>query len=1030
MNLKSDLSWYGAKPGFARTVEDIATHKTSYTYNSDLTVKTYVTGFDNQGFAKVFTPRFSADRFAIDDTSHSFRGTSSRKTQQGGGSKFPIGPKGQVHDFDIPRLGFHIDNRYGNTYNAKSLSGLAATYTKNSPIDDVYNIVKVRDVSYDPFGYASPPYILRGIQRDDNRYPQRWGTGNQIADTVSLALGIPRGGALAFGERAANDVARLAKMLIRPMGLGWVAKQALLHLMNPNTEGVYGLIQRPNNHKFSNPINTLLAAGLSGLGIHPRKHGLLPVGGLGRYEDIINTRNTLEIFTPGPIGQFNRLRRLTNELYNHYQLPVLPYWNTITGITGPDTAGGIGVTQFSRNVQGNLDQLLRFPGAQSSGQFTNGIQNTINTLTPSQYLRIRRTDDSKYGNQEFATGIEGSRSPLMFTQYSAIPGTYGYGRDLLFDRKEFPVVRGIADPRVFFVTKGTRPDTSSTGWKIQIPTKVNVRTSGDVSPVLLSDATFTDLAENPKYFRSYRNPYNGKPGIGYRRVEGESQLEARYTFTQIPGIADSELTNGNGPLPQGSEDPRFAVKPINPKNAGLYIYNNPNVLSEDSNEVAMRSIYYPTVVGSSYGGLSHITSENMPLSLILDAYRRSGGNEEALINIRKLYRDAETPYGRVDENKFGYRNQYLRSQLEARYQTFPYDKSKPQISGIPDADLEKDDPNRNVGGQDLNDSAMRSIQINGNQYGLGYIEDKYQLTTNNDPGTNFVRTLYRDQSTPYGKNNQTGYSDAKAPGADNAGDSQLKSLQKGLQANGLNPGNEATIGKRLVNPKVNGITKGADSTGTALTGIRAYKTMTYPAIYKAAARSLSTTPTTFDFTTGKDWTAANSPMAKIGQIGSGDGHRKGTWDEEDASKHPINISIGGSVFPAYITDISTKTDQALLTFKPAGSPIAVLAGAQTFSTGVSISFMVAARSKAEYTSLWTRLSSIQGKVRPTVAAAVWSPKKCALTVGDFINITNSYLTSISLALDNEMPWDITSKKPMYINVDCQFEVINGTGVYA
>ena len=193
MNLKSDLSWYGNKPGFAIDAADIASRKTSYIYNDDLTVRTKVTGYDNNGFVSQFTPRFSADAFVIDDASHSFRGTSSRKTQQGAGSKFPIGPKGQVHDFDIPRLGFHLLNRYGETYNAKSLSGLAATYTKDSPIDDVYNIVKVRDVSYDPFGYASPPYILRGIQRDDNRYPQRWGNGNQIADTVSLALGDPRG---------------------------------------------------------------------------------------------------------------------------------------------------------------------------------------------------------------------------------------------------------------------------------------------------------------------------------------------------------------------------------------------------------------------------------------------------------------------------------------------------------------------------------------------------------------------------------------------------------------------------------------------------------------------------------------------------------------------------------------------------------------------------------------------------------------------------------------------------------------------
>jgi len=905
MNLKSDLSWYGKKPGFAKKAEDIASRKTGYLYNDDLTVQTYVSGFDNNGFAKFFIPRLSSDTFAIDDASHSFRGTSSRKTQQGGGSKFPIGPKGQVHDFDIPRLGFHIDNRYGNTYNAKSLSGLAATYTKNSPIDDVYNIVKVRDVSYDPFGYASPPYILRGIQRDDNGNPQRWGTGNQIADTVSLALGVPRGGALAFGERAANDVARLAKMLIRPMGLGWIAKQALLHLMNPNTEGVYGLIQQPNNHKFSNPINTLLAAGLSGLGIHPRKHGLLPVGGLGRYEDIINARNTLEIFTPGPIGQFNRLRRLTNELYNHYQLPVLPYWNTITGITGPDTVGGIGVTQFSRDVQGNLDQLLRFSGEQTSGQFVNSVQGIFNTLTPAQYLRIRRTDDSKYGNQGFATGIEGSRSPLMFTQFSTTPGTYGYGRDLLLDSKKFPVVRGIADPRVFFVTKGTRPDTTSTEWKISIPrlttkfrSNSGIRTN-DKAPLNLVPVPLEELTAYTDLFRSQFNPYNmPNAGVGIYDSAGQSPLEARYYMREdldnvgLPGIPKAELTD------------------------------------RPDNKFTLSSVRRPTKVDIS--GKGNHTIQDKPIADLAKDYKN-------IVPYRGIIRTNETPYG--DPGKLGYGNG--------------------------------------------NDNAGASLNTG----------EKSNLVTN----------------------------------------------QESIKLNGLNPGNDQ-IGKRLVDTKADGITSGADRTGTALTGLKAYKTMTYPAIMKAAKdRTLSAKstdePTTFDFTTGLDWVAAKTPMALIGQIGRGDQHRKDTWDTIAAKDDTINIQIGVDpdifYFPAYLTDLSTKADQGLLTFKPAGSPVAVLAGSNDFTTGIGLSFIVAARSTEEFKILWANLKSLQGKVKPAAAKGVWSPKKCQLKVGDFVNETDCYLTSIGLGFDNEYPWELDagSQKPIYITVDCQFVVIDGTGVY-
>jgi len=881
INLRSSLAWYDQKPGFA---PNAAVNESDYKGNiNDSTYFTIPQGYNNQGFATYFTPRVSADAFAIDDASYSFRGTARRRTQQGAGSKFPIGPKGQQHDFDIPRLGFHRKNKYGDLYSSLTTFGLADTYTKDSPIDDVYNIVKVRDVSYDPFGYASPPYILRGIQRDDNRYPQRWGTGNQIADTVSLALGVPRGGALAFGERAGNDVARLAKMMIRPLGLGWIAKQALLHLMNPNTEGVTGFIQRPNNHKVSNPLNTLLAAGVSGLGIHPRKHGLLPIGGLGRYEDIHSARNIQEIFTPGPIGQFNRLRRLTGELYTHYELPILPYWNTITGITGPDTVGGIGVTQFSRDVQGNLDQLLRFPGEQTSGQLVNSVQGIFNTLTPAQYLRIRRTDDSKYGRQGFVTYPEFYRSPLAFTLWDGDPGVYAYTRDYAVDSKRFPVEKGL-DPRVFLVTAGTRPETG-TGWKIQIPTKVNVR-SDSTTPVTLTDTTFADLSSNNKYYRSYINPYGVAKNGGYWNDLNESQLE-NLSGDTFPGIQDSDLND------------------------------DPNKLSLHSNEIAMRSIYYPDSTGNN----------TVRLSTIKDFYTKTDGNS---------------------------------------------------------------------------------------------------LNT-------LSRRLYRDRNTPYGKNNSTGYSNTSTPGALNVGpDSPLILRQAKLTSDGLNPGNDQ-IGKRLVDLKKDGRTEGADLKGIALTGLQAYKTMTYPAIMKAAKRSLSTTPTTFDFTTGADWIAASTPLGKLG-LGASDKLLSEYGDNvirDTGGKGPITISIGGNIFPAYITDISTKVDQSLLTFKPAGSPIAVLAGAQDFKSGFDFSFIVAAHSVEEFNSLWAKLKSIQGLVRPDASggtATVWAPRLLTVTVGNFIN-KSVYLTSLSLSIDTEYPWDLDSKKPMYIDVQCGFEEINGSGVF-
>jgi len=903
MNLKSDLSWYGKKPGFATKAEDIASRKTGYLYNDDLTVQTYVSGFDNNGFAKFFIPRLSSDTFAIDDASHSFRGTSSRKTQQGGGSKFPIGPKGQIHDFDIPRLGFHIDNRYGNTYNAKSLSGLAATYTKNSPIDDVYNIVKVRDVSYDPFGYASPPYILRGIQRDDNRYPQRWGTGNQIADTVSLALGVPRGGALAFGERAANDVARLAKMLIRPMGLGWIAKQALLHLMNPNTEDEAGFIAVRNNHKVSSPLNTLLAAGVSGLGIHPRKHGLLPIGGGGRYEDIISNRNFLSRGVA-----WNRLNRLLKEQTFDYAIGNAGYLlSVISGPGGPNSIGGIGFTGFTKSqatIPTTPERLLAMPGKDGKGITNyNSIPGSpaplqsINSLTPKA---IARDQIIAYGKEPFTAitepRLDYQRSPLRVATEYGILGRYSAGGYL----RELTAFKSV-DKKVTIYSAGTRPDVSVT-WQIEIPKSVNIR-SGK-APITKDTFTLEALLGNSRYFRSYLNPYSSiKGGVGYRNLENKSALEYRYDdqFTTISGIPDNELNS------------------------------NPNS-SDASNEFSMRSIYYPQNVN-----IASTPILNGPLLNTLQRFYNKTGTVDGN-DLRRLYRDYTTRYGKNDS--------------------------------------------------------------------LGY--SSFNKATDNTPNT-------------------------VTPGAMNIGDSPLTSKQEKLAADGLNPGDASTIGVRLVDPKAAGRTAGADTDSIALTGLQAYKTMTYPAIMKAAkARNLSAKstdePTTFDFTTGLDWTALNSPMAKIGGIGGGDQHRKDTWDSATTANHPIYISIGGRLFPAYITDISTKTDQSLLTFKPAGSPVAVLAGAQNFSTGFSITFIVAASSEAEYTTHWSNLKDIQGFIKPSAAAGVWSPLQLNVRVGSLIN-ESAYLTSLSLSLDNEYPWDIGDEKPMYINVDCQFEVIDGSGVY-
>jgi len=342
--LTSNLSWYGTNAGFQaqQSVE-----QTRFNYDlGDLTSAVAPRGFDNAGFqSNAFIPKVSSNAFNIFDY-----GTATRRSQLGTGTKFPIGPKGETHEFDIKRTGFHDGNRYETVFNAKSNSGLANTYTTSSPIDDMYNKFKVRDEAYDPFGYAKPPFILRGIQQDDSSKPQRWGFGDTTAGVISSLLDIPRGGPLVMGDRILNDAVRLGKMLIRPQGLAFIAKQQLLHLMSPNTEGVNGLINKnvATNQKLSSPANTLASALGSPLGLRFKKHGLLPVDDeTSKYSDIHRLRKIRAAAQADFDVEQNRLVLLLGTRKDG----VTPYWTPLSGPLGPDSVGGIGETKFSKRFE-------------------------------------------------------------------------------------------------------------------------------------------------------------------------------------------------------------------------------------------------------------------------------------------------------------------------------------------------------------------------------------------------------------------------------------------------------------------------------------------------------------------------------------------------------------------------------------------------------------------------------------------------------------------------------------------------------
>jgi hypothetical protein len=339
MTMTSDLSWYG-NPGWTPNAN---AQSTDFTYNGDLTVTAIPRGFNQAGHQVSFIPKTTVDAFPI-DTALGPNGSAKRKAQRGNGSLFPIGPQGQVHLFDTKRTGWYNEDRYSDTFSNKRLTGLAATYTTNSPIDDMYNRFNVRDEVHDPYGYAKPPFILRGIQREGSSNTQRWGLAGTTAGVVSGLLDIPRGGPLTTGERIRYDVERIGKFLIRPSGLAFIAKQQLLRLMSPNVEGVSGGVYKLNPQKIYNPINTLLTVAGSALGLRFRNYGLLPLGGLSRYEDIHRTRDIAQL---GIIA--NRLVRLNDQRTGPLASQIITTWNALSGFTGPDSVGGIGFTDFKKN---------------------------------------------------------------------------------------------------------------------------------------------------------------------------------------------------------------------------------------------------------------------------------------------------------------------------------------------------------------------------------------------------------------------------------------------------------------------------------------------------------------------------------------------------------------------------------------------------------------------------------------------------------------------------------------------------------
>ena len=363
VDLKSDLSFYTKRP--LGPHKPIANKRDTRFKGADDIPFVEPRGYEYRG-AEVISllPRFAGDSFAIDDITFSDRGSASRKAQLGNGTKFPIGPEGQIHTFDKVRTGFTNTLKYDEVYGVKHKnSGLADTYTAESPIDDMYNKFNLRDDATPNPGYAKQPFILRGIQREGSSDPQRWGLGTTTVGKIFSTFDLPRAGILTAAERSAIDVARIGKFLISPKGIGFLARQYGYQLMNPNTENALGLSVGLPATQLYNPLSApgqALVNGILGSGKFTRHSGLvnLPLGGGGKYETTKKTQRFANTLFGVNAGKQLQLYKEITE--GGFVSKTIPHgdggaFEALSGPKGPSSILGIGATFHNRYTDTSLE---------------------------------------------------------------------------------------------------------------------------------------------------------------------------------------------------------------------------------------------------------------------------------------------------------------------------------------------------------------------------------------------------------------------------------------------------------------------------------------------------------------------------------------------------------------------------------------------------------------------------------------------------------------------------------------------------
>lgn len=238
---------------------------------------------------------------------------------------------------------------------------------------------------YGGAGYPTPNGLAGGVNGVNPLLTLKYGKdtlGGGASRQPFIVTPIP-GASATFNTnglviaRSTTDVERLSKFFTTTPGLLFIAKQNVLSQTNVRTQAAnYNIPQiQPNNGPYL-PTNTLAQVGLSAVGAHFDKQGLLPNGEFSpKYADAVKTNQEVS----------------TNRLYNLYYDKIID-----TGLNGIQ---GLPVPNPINSVSLLPTEILKYRGGPgstlgvgstsinfaSSGSFRTGINNPLYKNNTANY---------------------------------------------------------------------------------------------------------------------------------------------------------------------------------------------------------------------------------------------------------------------------------------------------------------------------------------------------------------------------------------------------------------------------------------------------------------------------------------------------------------------------------------------------------------------------------------------------------------------------------------------------------------------